>query len=131
MPPKVDKERDVEAYFKRQWTLHKGKSRKLRWLCRTGAPDRFAWLPGDPPSVFFVELKRPKGATRATQKVEHRILRADGLEVHVLDTRLLVDNFIRTAVDTHSLRCRMPSRHRAAAAHPKEEESNEDDTQSP
>jgi len=105
----VDLERDVEAYFKRQWKAAGGGSRKLRWLCRKGAPDRFAWLPGLVASVFLVELKRPKGSTARIQQYEHKVLRKDGLQVYVVHTREAVDNFIRQAVDMHRERCRILS----------------------
>lgn len=91
----------IETYLKRRVKETGGRHRKLRWLSRNGAPDQFIWWPG--PLIYFVEVKRPGGAVRKAQEVEHKRLRADGFNVLVIDSINAVDEFISIALQ--QIRC--------------------------
>ena len=52
----VERESVIEAYLKKCIKAAGGEVRKLRWIGRRGAPDRFVMLKG---VSCFVELKRP------------------------------------------------------------------------
>lgn len=56
--------------------------RKLKWIGRRNAPDRFFAKDG---RVMLVELKQPGEAPRPGQEREIAILRAAGVVVHVID----------------------------------------------
>ncbi len=58
--------------------------RKVKWLGRRAAPDRFYMKPGV--GYFFVEYKRPGEKPRADQIVEINLMRSCGLTVHVIDS---------------------------------------------
>lgn len=58
---------------------------------RGGVPDRVVVTPG---KTVFVEVKRPGGDLEKRQRVVHARMRKHGAEVHVIDTRPLVDAFI-------------------------------------
>lgn len=83
-------EAEVEAYFELRAKLAGGECRKLKWIGRRNAPDRFFAFIG---RVYLVELKRPKGKARIGQKREHERLRNVGVDVRVLDTLKAVDEF--------------------------------------
>lgn len=76
------RERDVERALIRRVKAAGGEVRKLMWIGRRGAPDRLVKLPGKP--VMFIELKAPGGRLSRLQEVEHRRLRAIGLDVMVI-----------------------------------------------
>lgn len=57
--------------------------RKLKWIGRLGAPDRFFAKGG---RIVFIEFKRPGEKARRTQKDEIEEMKAAGIEVHVCDT---------------------------------------------
>ena len=86
------RESQVEAYLVKQVKLAGGATRKLRWLCRNGAPDRVV-LFGDG-TLVFVEVKRPGGRVRLEQKLEHDDLRKLGQTVLVIETLEAVDELI-------------------------------------
>lgn len=83
----------VEAYLKKRVAETGGRQRKLRWLCRRGAPDRFVWWPG--PHLHLVEVKRPGGRIHPLQVLEMERLRDDGFSVHVVSSEAEVDAFIK------------------------------------
>ena len=56
--------------------------RKLKWVGRKNAPDRFFARRG---RVVLIEFKRPGVPARITQGKEHEKLLAAGVEVHVVD----------------------------------------------
>ena len=58
-------------------------ARKLAWINRRGAPDRFFAKGG---RIVLVEFKRPGGVVELHQQREHARLRGAGVEVHVVDT---------------------------------------------
>ncbi|MEX3629650.1 MAG: VRR-NUC domain-containing protein [Burkholderia sp.] len=86
-------ERAVEDYFVAQVKAHGGEQRKMRWIGRRSAMDRFVKFLGVP--VVLVELKQPGEKPRPDQEREIARLRAVGVDVRVIDTRQAVDNFIR------------------------------------
>jgi len=51
---------------------------------RAGVPDRLVLLPDG--GVMFIEVKTPTGIVSALQKNEHRLIRACGHTVHVVDS---------------------------------------------
>lgn len=57
--------------------------RKLRWIGRDGAPDRFFAKRG---RIVLPEFKRPRGDPRVLQQRELERLRAAGVECPVIDT---------------------------------------------
>lgn len=58
-------------------------TRKLQWIGRVGAPDRFMAKKG---RVVLVEFKAPGQLARAEQLREHARLREAGVEVYVIDS---------------------------------------------
>lgn len=59
---------------------------------RGGVPDRIVVTPA---KTVFVEVKKPGGDLEKRQRVVHERMRRHGAEIHVVDTRPLVDAFIR------------------------------------
>jgi hypothetical protein len=57
--------------------------RKMAWVGRKNAPDRFFARGG---RVVLIEFKRPGVPARITQGKEHDKLVAAGVEVHVVDS---------------------------------------------
>lgn len=88
----VVRERDVESYLVARVKAAGGDTRKVKWLCRNGAPDRFCFWPGG--HNAFVELKRPGGKARTAQQREHDRLLAAGIDVRLVDSHEAVDRFI-------------------------------------
>ena len=94
--PKSVKEKVIEDYLIRRVEAMGGTLRKVKWLGRDKAPDRFVMLPvqitGERRSCW-VELKRPGGkakfpgnAHERGQAYEHEIMRAFGERVFVVDS---------------------------------------------
>ncbi len=76
-----------------------GRTRKVRWLCRRGAPDRVVWWPG--PRAAFVEVKALGKDVdwRSPQGREIVTLRDDGWPVYVLNDVEQIDGIIRKVRD--------------------------------
>lgn len=77
-------EKDVEKALGRMIGRFGG--RCLKWVCPgwAGVPDRICLLPGG--RVYFIELKRPVGATvAARQKAWRRILQDLGFDARVIN----------------------------------------------
>lgn len=66
-----------------------------------GNPDRIVVFPFG--RIYFVELKRPKGKPSPAQVYRHALLFEMGHVVHIIDTRQMVDDFIRWAADDRGL----------------------------
>lgn len=90
-------EADLEKYFVDEIKRRGGKQRKVKWIAHSGAPDRIVWWPG--PAVAFVELKAPGKPAAAHQAREHKRLRDDGFEVHVIDNKEALDALIDRLVN--------------------------------
>lgn len=86
------RERNVEQYLVDQVKALGGEIRKLEWIGRNGAPDRFVMLRGG----RFVELKRPGKGLEAHQKREHKRMNEHGVYTWTLSTFEQVDNFINS-----------------------------------
>jgi hypothetical protein len=84
----------IEKYLVNRVKERGGEVRKVRFLDRNGAPDRFVMLPYnfhidgcmvDGPDVW-VEVKRPGEKTEPHQEREHRRMRYMGQRVVVIDS---------------------------------------------
>jgi hypothetical protein len=87
-PEAQELERDVEARLVKR-------CKENSWYCRKfvspgyrSVPDRVVVAHG---AVYFIELKAPGQVPRKDQAAEHAEIRANGVEVAVLDTRRAVD----------------------------------------
>lgn len=87
-------EKKVEDYFVARIEEDGGEVRKLKWIGRRGAPDRFV-------AVFYwnglAEIKAPGEELEAHQEREVERLRKLGVNVVVLDSVEAVDLFIKNA----------------------------------
>lgn len=86
------RESRIESYFVEQVTAARGLTRKCRWLCRRGAPDRYAALGR---WQGFVELKAPGCKPDAHQAREIERLRNARVNVIVIDSFEAVDAFVK------------------------------------
>jgi len=82
----------IETHLVKQVLKAGGLFRKLKWIGRRGAPDRFIALNR---KVFLVEVKRPGETLEPHQKREHARLKAQGVNVVTVSTFEEVDNFIK------------------------------------
>lgn len=73
----------VEGSVCRWAEAHGWLVRKLAWLGRRGAPDRFFIKAG---RIVLIEFKRPGNSPELHQEREIARLRAAGAEVYVIDT---------------------------------------------
>lgn len=89
---KIIKERDIEAYLVKQVKLAGGEIRKVQWIGRRGAPDRFVMFPNQ--KSAWVELKAPNVKPEAYQTREHSLMRKMGQDVWVVDSFMGVDDLI-------------------------------------
>ncbi len=86
------RERDIEKYFVNAMTLLGHEVRKVKWIGRTGAPDRLVMMPGG--KLLWVELKAPGAALRPGQRREHDRMIAKGQWVEVIDSMAGVDDLV-------------------------------------
>lgn len=88
------RESKIEAELRKRVKAARGETRKVRWLCRNGAPDRIIWWPG--PRCAFVEVKRNGEDVdwRSSQGREILRLRRDGWVVYVLNDVSQIDRII-------------------------------------
>jgi len=84
------KEYHIEQYLVKMIKHHKGEIRKVQWIGRAHAMDRFVALNG----VWLVELKRPKGVERPGQIRERIRLTKHGVRCRVINSLEGVDEFI-------------------------------------
>lgn len=84
------RESQVEDYFKKQVEALGAEVRKLKWIGRRNAADRFVAFNG----VWLVELKRPTTDERIGQKRERLRLEAQGVRCRVCHTLEEVDQFV-------------------------------------
>lgn len=77
----------VQAHLKILVKQTGGEYRKLRWIGRTGANDCFCFWPGKD-TFALIEVKRPGKDATPQQAREHARLRAAGLQVFVVDSKL-------------------------------------------
>lgn len=89
------REYHVEQYFCEQVTATGGIVRKVMWIGRRGAPDRWCGWPLLK-RAGWVELKHPKTpSAKAHQAREHERMRSCGERVDVLATIEAVDAYIK------------------------------------
>ena len=86
------RESTVEDYLVRRVKELGGEVRKVKWIGRRGAPDRFCMFT-DRPAVW-VELKRPGAKAEPHQKREHFRMQCMGQAVVVLDSIEAIDRWI-------------------------------------
>jgi len=72
----------IEAHLVKRVGQLGGEIRKLSWIGRRGAPDRFIWWPG--PIFAFVEVKAPGGRISTLQQREMDRLAEAGFNVAVV-----------------------------------------------
>jgi len=106
------RERDVEAYMVKRVKALGGECRKVKWIGRTGAPDRLVMLPGhrwledtvhparkmqreSPGRTIWIELKAPGVPPKAHQLREHERMRKMGQRVEVVDSFERVDEVLQ------------------------------------
>ena len=92
------RERDVESYFVERVTAVGAEVRKLSWVHRSHAPDRFVAFNG----VWLVELKRPGKVERPGQARERKRLEALGVRCRVVSTHEQVDGFVEELCQSRS-----------------------------
>lgn len=91
------RERDIEAHLVKRVKERGGEVRKVKWIGRRGAPDRFVMLPSihwadsaqghyRPATDVWVELKAPGVKAEPHQLREHKRMRAMGQRVVVIDS---------------------------------------------
>ncbi len=92
------RESELEDYLVRRFTLAGGETRKVQWIGRRGAPDRFGMLPH---WNGFIELKAPGQQLRPEQLREHERLRKYNINVLTIDNKEMIDELcrVRTNVD--------------------------------
>lgn len=83
------KESDIEKYLVEQVKLAGGEVRKVQWIGRRGAPDRFLMFPHC--ESFWVELKAPGVKAEDYQLREHKRMETFGCTVYVVDSFEKVD----------------------------------------
>ena len=99
------KESAIEQYLVKRVRALGGEIRKVKWIGRTGAPDRLILWPlsasmAHAPRLYchrgvvWVELKSCRGILSPAQIREHARLRACGQRVVVLPSKLGVDQFL-------------------------------------
>lgn len=86
------RERDIEAYLVARVRELGGEVRKVKWVGRAHAPDRFVMLPRR--RALWVELKRPGERARPGQVREHERMRKLGQRVEVVDSYEGVDEVL-------------------------------------
>jgi hypothetical protein len=85
------RESDIEEYLVHRVNAMGGIARKVKWIGRHGAPDRFVMLPG---RTLWVELKAPGAKCHPSQLREHIRMRAFGQRVEVVDSLARVDEVL-------------------------------------
>lgn len=92
------RESQVEDYFKQRTEALGAEVRKLKWIGRRNAADRFVAFNG----VWLVELKRPGETERPAQKRERLRLEAQGVRCRVCSTLFEVDAFVEELCQSRS-----------------------------
>jgi len=87
----MTRESEVEKYLKQRVEQEGGEIRKVQWVGRKGAPDRFVALKG----THLVELKKPGKGLEDHQQREHERLKKHGVKIYVIDSFTGVDVFMQ------------------------------------
>lgn len=88
-------EKDIERYLTKGIESLGGKCYKWVSPNANGVPDRIILLPKG--VIIFVELKDYKGRISEVQKIQHRIIENLGFQVHVLNSKEQVKEFLSYA----------------------------------
>lgn len=94
------RERDIETYLVERVKAIGGEVRKVKWVGRSGAPDRFVMLrTGLRVGEYYtasvwVELKAPGEKAKPHQLREHKRMHAMGQLVEVIDSFEGVDRLL-------------------------------------
>lgn len=94
------RESQIEAYLVSQVKAAGGEVRKVNWIGRRGAPDRFVMLlsgvyvDGLWSTSAWVELKRPGAKAEQHQLREHKRMTGKGQAVVVIDSFAGVDKLL-------------------------------------
>jgi len=89
------RESEVEAHLVKCVKKLGGEVRKVKWIGRRGAPDRFVMVCG---LNFFVELKAPRKKPNKQQQREIESLKSRDVAVYVVDSIKAVDELLSTIV---------------------------------
>ena len=84
----------IEKHLIKEVQASGGKVRKLKWIGKSGAPDRMIWWPRkgtEPLAYALVELKAPGKKRSKIQEIEHEALREDGWTIITADSIEAVD----------------------------------------
>jgi hypothetical protein len=84
-------EAQIEDYLVTRCKLVNAEVRKVQWIGRRGAPDRFVMPEGANTYNFWAEVKRPGGKLDDHQEREIATMRERGEIVHVFDSREQID----------------------------------------
>ena len=96
-------ERDIEKRLVQRAKELGGEVRKVKWIGRSGAPDRLVMLPSrydaqpsdDPGITIWVELKAPGVPAKAHQLREHARMRKMGQRVEVIDSYEQIEELLK------------------------------------
>jgi hypothetical protein len=96
------RESDIERHLVKRVQQLGGEVRKVKWIGRSGAPDRLVMLPLPegvawvfPSHTIWVELKAPRKKPTVVQLREHERMRAMGQRVVVIDSIEGVEELLR------------------------------------
>lgn len=79
-------EANLEEWTVKQIAAKNGRTRKVKWIGRRGAPDRLVWIRGWRwPELW--EMKAPGKPLEAHQAREHKRLKHMGITCRKIDTR--------------------------------------------
>lgn len=92
----VKRESDIEKYFVKRIKEEGGKVRKVKWIGRRNAPDRFIMLNG---KSAFVELKRPGKKPTVAQERELKCLEDSGMHATWVNCERNIDRMIDFMMD--------------------------------
>lgn len=87
------RESDIEKYLVKRVKEAGGEVRKVRWIGRTGAPDRVV-MGLRKAATIWVELKATGKTPEPHQEREHKRMRTARQTVSVLDSFAAVDQFM-------------------------------------
>lgn len=92
-------ERDIEKRLVQRAKELGGECRKVKWIGRSGAPDRLVMLPGQcgvhGPQTIWIELKAPGKKPEPHQLREHARMRKMGQRVVVVDSYEQIEELLK------------------------------------
>lgn len=90
------RESDIEKYLVHRAKMLGGEIRKVKWIGRSGAPDRVLMLPysSGRESTIWVECKATDEVPTEAQAREHQRMRDVGQRVEVVDSFEAVDRLL-------------------------------------